>query len=55
LTLPPPCFGSHFTVRKFLTTSFFLQSPYIAANSGVKRTRPGSLLVAGCFGSLPAG
>ena len=53
LTLPPPCFGSHSTARKVRATSFLLQSPYMAANSGAKRTRPGSLLGAGGFGPAP--
>src|SRR6516162_7112614 len=54
-TRPPACLGNHSIVRKFLATSFFLQSPYIVTNNGSKRTLPGSEFFAGCFGVVPAG
>src|SRR5215510_13053557 len=32
-----------------------LQSPYMATNRGSKRTRPGSIFIAGCAGAAPSG
>src|SRR5262245_30940279 len=54
-TLPPACLGSQRIVRKFLATSLLLQSPYMATNRGSKRTRPGSIFIAGCAGDDTSG
>ena len=54
-TRPALCAGSQSINRSFGITSFFLQSPYIARNSGSNRTLPGSKFLEGCRGHVPAG